>query len=183
MEKWGAKFIKRGDKFSQMQLPGSSYPRSLEVPGGHGGLQWRAAFKNQFRRLNTKIMEDVFITSLLLSDGQVAGAFGVSLRDGQLVVFRSKITILATGGCPQIYRKTDSSIDATGDGMVLAYNAGAELMDMEFQQFFPLCCYTPPFEMNQCSAHLRHSLHGRFYNSLGEAFMEASENELAIKNY
>ena len=172
MEKWGAKFMKRNDKFLQYQLPGSSYPRSLAPVGYHGGLQWRSAFKSQFRLRKTKIMEDTFITRLLLSDGQVAGAFGISLRNGQWVVIRAKETILATGGCSQIYRKTDGSLGATGDGMILAYNAGAELMDMEFQQFFPMCCYTPPFEMSMLTANLRYGLHARFYNSLGEPFME-----------
>jgi succinate dehydrogenase/fumarate reductase flavoprotein subunit len=117
-------------------------------------------------------MEDVFVTKLLMSDGQIAGAFGISLRDGQFLVFRSKLTILATGGCTQIYRKTDGSIDATGDGIILAYDAGADLMDMEFHQFFPLCCYTPPFEMHQQTGALRYYLHAKFYNAIGEEFME-----------
>ena len=173
MEKWGAKFVKRGDKFEQIQYPGSSYPRGLLVVGFHGGLQWRKAFHGEFRRLNIKRMEDTFITTLLLSpDGGVAGAFGISLRKGQYVVIRSKQIILATGGCPQIYRKTDSSLDATGDGMMIAYGAGAALMDMEFQQFFPFCCYTPPFEMSIFPTSLHYNLRGKFYNSLGEAFME-----------
>ncbi len=172
MEKWGASFMKRGDTFVQFRLPGSSYPRTLHPIGYHGGLQWRKAFKTQFKRLNTRIMEDLFITTLLVSDGEVAGAFGISLRDGSYVVFRAKTTILATGGNTQLYRKTDGSINATGDGLVLAFDAGADLMDMEFQQFFPLCCYTPPFEMNMLTGNLRYGLHARFYNVEGEAFME-----------
>jgi fumarate reductase (CoM/CoB) subunit A len=173
MEKWGAKFLKRGEKFEQIGHPGSSYPRGLRPLGDHGGLQWRTAFSNQFKRLNLRPMEDTFISSLLLSsDGGAAGALGVSLRTGQSVVIKSKQTILATGGCAQIYRKTDSSIDATGDGMAMACNAGAELMDMEFQQFFPFCCCTPPFEMSIFPASLHYNLHGKFYNALGEAFME-----------
>jgi fumarate reductase (CoM/CoB) subunit A len=172
MEKWGARFQKIGEKFRQYQLPGSSFPRTLHPIGRHGGLHWRKALKTQLKRLKTKIIEDVFITGLLISDGQIAGAFGISLRDGQFIIFRSKITILATGGCTQIYRKTDSSIDATGDGIILAYKAGAELMDMEFHQFFPLCCYTPPFEMSTLTGSLRYELHAKFYNALGEEFLQ-----------
>src|SRR3972149_11858778 len=103
MEKWGARFLKDGDKFVQYQLPGSSYPRTLNPIGHRGGLHWRRAFRTQFNRLHTQIMEDVFITKLLMSDGQITGALGISLREGQLLLFRSKITILATGGCTQIY--------------------------------------------------------------------------------
>jgi len=172
MEKWGAKFMKKDDKFIQFQLPGSSFPRTLHPIGRHGGLQWRKAFRNQFKRLNTRTIEDFFVTKILVSDGQAAGVLGISLRDGQFMVIRAKIVVLATGGCTDMYLMNDGSRDATGDGIVLAFNAGAELMDMEFQQFFPLSCYTPPFEFATFTANLRYVLHGKMYNSLGEAFME-----------
>jgi fumarate reductase (CoM/CoB) subunit A len=172
MERWGAQFRKKDGKFLQYQLPGSSYPRSLATVGYHGGLQWRKAFRSQFQLRGMKVLEDLFITKLLFWDGSVAGAFGVSLRNGQYIAIRARQTILASGGCSQIYSKTDGSLEATGDGMMLAYHAGAELMDMEFQQFFPMCCYTPPFEMSLLTANLRYGLHARFYNALGESFMD-----------
>lgn len=171
MEQWGAKFLKKGDKFVQYYTPGATYPRSLH-PIGQGGVQWRRALVSECNRRKTKVMEDIFITSLLLSHGQVAGALGISLSDGKFVVFRAKKTVLATGGCPQIYRMTDASRDATGDGINIAYKAGAELMDMEFQQFFPYACYTPPFEMAQFTGGLRYFINAKFYNSAGEPFME-----------
>lgn len=172
MEKWGAQFIKKDGKFVQVQYPGSSYPRGLLPMGLNGGLQWRTAFKNQFKRLNTRLMEDILITNLLVKDGEVSGAFGVSLRDGKNIVFQAKNTILATGGVTGIYIHTDGSLDNTGDGYAMAYRAGCELVDMEFQQFFPTTCYTPPFEHNVFVAELRYFLHGRFYNQWGEQFME-----------
>lgn len=172
MEEWGLKFIKKGEKFDQMLYPGSSYPRGLKIAGYRLGPKLMAALNSQLNRSRITVMEDVFITALLTSNDQVAGAFGVSLRDGEFVLFRSKNVILSAGGCSQIYRKTDASRDATGDGMAMAYHAGAELMDMEFQQFFPYCCYTPRFEMSILTASLRYRLHARLYNSLGEPFME-----------
>jgi fumarate reductase (CoM/CoB) subunit A len=172
MEKWGAKFMKKGEKFIQFQLPGSSYPRTLHPVGRHGGLQWRKAFRIQFKRLNTKVIEDLFVTKILVSDGKVAGVLGVSLRDGEFILIRSKIVLLATGGCTDMFLMNDGSRDATGDGFVLALRAGAQLMDMEFHQCFPLSCYTPPFEFATFTANLRYVLHGKMYNSLGEAFME-----------
>jgi fumarate reductase (CoM/CoB) subunit A len=171
MEKWGAKFVKRGDKFVQYETPGATYARSL-TPMGHGGVQWAHALRAELKRQKIKIMEDIFITCLLLSGGQVAGAMGIDLATGSFLVIKAKVTILATGGCPQVYRFTDASRDATGDGMAMAYQAGAELMDMEFQQFFPTACYTPSMEMSQFTAYLRYFLHAKFYNSRGEAFME-----------
>jgi fumarate reductase (CoM/CoB) subunit A len=171
MEQWGAKFVKKGDKFAQYETPGATYARSL-VPMGHGGVQWSKALRAELKRQRVKTVEDCFIISLLTRKNEVAGAIGLSLRDGKLVVFQAKKTILATGGCCQVYRKTDGSRDATGDGIIMAYHAGAEIMDMEFQQFFPLACYTPPMEMSQFTAYLRYFLHGKFYNARGEAFME-----------
>lgn len=170
LEAWGAKFLKKGDKFVQYMTPGATYPRSLH-PVGMGGVQFRKALVSETKRQKVPVLEDIFITSLLVSDGQVAGALGVSLRDGQTVVFKAKKTVLATGGCPQIYRMTDASRDATGDGMSLAYRVGAELMDMEFQQFFPYACYTPPYEMAQFTGGMRYFINAYFYNSAGERFM------------
>lgn len=171
MEQWGAKFVKKGDKFAQYETPGATYARSL-VPLGHGGVQWSKALRAELKRQQVKTFEDCFIISLLTCNNEVAGAIGLSLREGKLVIFRAKKTILAAGGCCQVYKKTDSSRDATGDGIIMAYHAGAEIMDMEFQQFFPLACYTPPMEMSQFTAYLRYFLHGKFYNVRGEAFME-----------
>jgi len=172
MEQWGLPFLKRHDKYEQLLYPGSTYPRGLKVEGYRLGPRLTAVFRSQFKKHGIKTMEDVFITNLVLSGGEVAGACGLSLRDGEFILFRAKNVILSTGGCSQIYGKTDSSRDATGDGMAMAFNAGAELMDMEFQQFFPYCCYTPGFEMSILPASLRYRLHARLYNSLGETFMD-----------
>lgn len=171
LETWGAKFKKTGNKFAQYLTPGATYPRSL-VPLKPAGNQYKIAFASQFKRLNTKILEDVLVTRLLISDGQVSGALALSLRNGEFITLRAKNVILATGGCGQIYRMTDTSRDATGDGMNMAFHAGAELMDMEFQQFFPYSFYGPPFEMETLPAGLRYYVRGILYNSLGEAFME-----------
>ena len=171
LDAWGVKFKTVNNRFLQYQAPGSTYPRSLE-PLSPAGQQYRRAFDSQIKRLGIKIIEDCFITNLLLTDGKVAGAFGLSLRDGRSILFRAKNTILATGGCPQMYQKTDTSRDACGDGMCMAYNAGAQMMDMEFQQFYPYCCYTPPLEMDLFPTALRYFLNARFYNRLGEQFME-----------
>lgn len=172
MEAWGLPFLKRGDKFEQLLYPGSTYPRGLKVEGYRLGPKLTAVLGSQLGRVKAKTMEDIFVTKLLTSGGEVAGACGVSLRNGEFILFRAKNVILGAGGCSQLYGKTDSSRDATGDGMMLAYEAGAELMDMEFQQFFPYCCYTPGLEMSIIPASLRYRLHAKLYNSLGEAFME-----------
>jgi len=171
MEQWGATFAKKKDgRFVQLQGPGSTYPRSLHAIGG--GIQWRKAFRAEFMRQGMKPLEDFFVTKLLMFRGEVAGAMGVSLTDGQIVVLRGKVTILTTGGCGQLFLRTDMPSGATGDGMALAYDAGAELMDMEFHQFFPYNCYGPSGRDHYSVGSLRYNLHGKLYNSHGEDFLE-----------
>jgi len=174
LEKWGAKFLKIGDKFLQIQAPGSTYPRSLHSYGLHGGIQWRKAYKSEVMRRRIRVMEDVFLTDLLLSDDGAAGAVGFSIRDGHFILFRAKLVVLATGGMAQIFSVTDAAMEATGDGMAMAFRAGGELMDMEFLQFFPLGCYWPDVSRVKgvYPADLRYTLHARFYNALGEQFLE-----------
>ncbi len=173
MEKWGSVFEKTEDgKFFQSQLPGSSYPRTLRGVGGEGGVQWRRGLRAEIRRQGIVPMEDFFVTRLLATDGEVAGAMGISLRDGRLVTIRAKITILATGGCGQLFRETDTPATATGDGMALGLDLGAELMDMEFHQFFPYHCYGPPALKGFPVGTLRYSMRAKLYNSRGEEFLE-----------
>lgn len=173
LEQWGAKFRKRADgKFFQSHQPGSTYPRGLNLASGEGGPHYRKAFKSEFKRHGIVPLEDFFVSKLLLTDGQVAGALGVCLTDGRLMILHSKVTILAGGGCGQIFRETDMPSTATGDTMALAFGAGAELMDMEFHQFFPYHCYGPPSIAGFPIAYLRYGLRAKLYNSRGEEFLE-----------
>src|SRR4029078_130201 len=84
----------------------------------------------------------------LLKDGQrVVGAFGYERERGRFKVFRAKAIVLATGGIGRAYRITSNSWEATGDVLSLAYEAGAELIDMEFVQFHPTGMIWPPSVM------------------------------------
>ncbi len=173
IEQWGALFVKSKDgKFVQFQLPGASYPRSMCAVGQHGGLQWRKALKAEFKRQGIVPLEDFLVTRLLMSRGEVAGAVGISLATGQMKVLRGKVTVLATGGVGQLFKHTDMPSGATGDGLALALDAGAELQDMEFHQFFPYQTYGPPGWEHISCASLRYTLHGKLYNSRGEEFLD-----------
>jgi succinate dehydrogenase / fumarate reductase flavoprotein subunit len=88
-------------------------------------------------------MECTVIT-LLKNEDKIAGAFGYDRERGRFMVFRAKAIILATGGIGRAFKITSNSWEYTGDGHALAYNAGAELMDMEFVQFHPTGMIWPP---------------------------------------
>ncbi len=81
--------------------------------------------------------EEWFVTSLIIEDGQVAGVTALELRTGQLHAIRAKSVIFCTGGCGRLFEPSTNALIVTGDGMALAYNAGARLMDMEMVQYHP----------------------------------------------
>jgi succinate dehydrogenase/fumarate reductase flavoprotein subunit len=83
-----------------------------------------------------RVWEDFFVIDVLVSDGRVSGALALDIRTGKFVVVECKAVILATGGNLELYYPhNDGSCDVTGDGSAIALRAGAELVDMEFQQF------------------------------------------------
>ena len=81
--------------------------------------------------------EEWFVTSLIMEDGQAAGVMALELRTGQLHAIRAKAVIFCTGGCGRLFEPSTNALIVTGDGMALAYNAGARLMDMEMVQYHP----------------------------------------------
>src|SRR5436305_11223438 len=84
------------------------------------------------------------VLSLVKSDGRVVGAFGYERERGRFKIFQAKAIVLATGGLGRAYKITSNSWESTGDGVALAYEAGAELIDMEFVQFHPTGMVWPP---------------------------------------
>src|SRR5262249_54511029 len=89
---------------------------------------------------NVTLWENTFTIDLLVHDGRCAGAL-VSRPDGDRLLVWAKATLLASGGAGMVYRETTNPPVATGDGLALAYRAGAEVRDMEFMQFHPTVLY------------------------------------------
>lgn len=88
------------------------------------------------------VLEDVMIVDVLLNDGRVVGALGVDIYSGDLIAFKSKAVVLATGGYQPFSFKCTVS-DMTGDGMAIAYRAGAKLADMEYLLYIPGVALSP----------------------------------------
>src|SRR6202008_4377166 len=115
--------------------------------------------------------EEWFTTSLLLDDaGRCAGVIARDVRSGRIEAFSAKSVILACGGAGQAYKPTTNGLIVTGDGIALAYRAGAPLMDMEMVQYHPTCLVETGILITEGArgegAHL--------LNSNGERFMEKS---------
>jgi succinate dehydrogenase / fumarate reductase flavoprotein subunit len=109
----------------------------------------------------------------LLTDGKrVVGAFGYWREQGRFVVLKAKAVVMATGGIGKAWRVTSNSWEYTGDGMALAYDAGAELLDMEFVQFHPTGMVWPPGVQGILVTEAVRGEGGILRNKEGQRFME-----------
>lgn len=133
----------------------------------------------EVKRRQIRVWEDFFVAEILISDGRVSGALCLDIPTGKWVVVECKAVILATGGNLELYYPyNDGSCDVTGDGSALALRAGAELVDMEFQQFFPTGLVWPPALIGVIwIGDLRYRLGGHLYNKWGERFMKRYDPE------
>lgn len=136
LEKLGVRFQKTPEgRFVQKRLDDSqSYPRSVRI-GDSLGLPIMAVLSRTAGKRGIRMISDMMITRLLVTGNVVLGAVGLNLDTGELVLFRAGAVILATGGASSLYALSSNSPESTGDGYMLAYREGAQLMDMEFFLF------------------------------------------------
>ncbi len=120
-----------------------SVPRILHAGGDATGEHIETTLSRQVRMSRTKILEHCLATEILLEEGRVSGLKVLDIRSGSIEVFGCEFLILATGGAGRLYKYTTNSEVATGDGISLAYEAGAEITDMEFFQFHPTALRLP----------------------------------------
>jgi succinate dehydrogenase / fumarate reductase, flavoprotein subunit len=137
LEEWGAAFDRTKDgKILQRNFGGHRYPRLAHV-GDRTGLEMIRVLQDNGIHRGLDVYMETTVVSLLVDDGRIAGAFGYDRERGFFYLWRAKSVVIATGGIGRAYKITSNSWEYTGDGQALAYNAGAELMDMEFVQFHP----------------------------------------------
>ncbi|HEY4393754.1 MAG TPA: fumarate reductase/succinate dehydrogenase flavoprotein subunit, partial [Polyangia bacterium] len=144
LEAWGAVFDRTKDgRILQRNFGGHRYPRLAHV-GDRTGLEMIRTLQDHGVHQGFKVYMEHTITKLFVDAGRVAGAFGYDRERGNLRVFKAKAIVLATGGVGRAFKITSNSWEYTGDGYALAYEAGADLMDMEFIQFHPTGMVWPP---------------------------------------
>jgi L-aspartate oxidase len=138
---WGTQFDKAGGRLVLGREGGHGRDRIAHALGDATGKEVMRAVIQQVRQTaNLDVWENTFTIDLLTHEGLCRGALVWNGLHGKTLVW-AKQTILATGGVGQIYRETTNPEVATGDGMALAFRAGAELRDMEFVQFHPTVLY------------------------------------------
>ena len=135
--RYGVKFRKneRG-QFLQIVHPGHSFERNLVIMGD-GRAMAAGLHRELFKHDNIRLVEDVVVTRLLKDDHGMAGLIALNMRTGEPAVFAAPAVILASGGYPELWRWTDTEPGLTGEGVYLAYEAGADLVDLEMMLFYP----------------------------------------------
>ncbi|HSM36562.1 MAG TPA: fumarate reductase/succinate dehydrogenase flavoprotein subunit [Longimicrobiales bacterium] len=144
LEAWGAVFDRTEDgRILQRNFGGHAYPRLAHV-GDRTGLEMIRTLQDHGVHGGMAVHMEVTVFRLLTDGRRVVGAVAYERERGRVLVFRARAIVMATGGIGRAYRITSNSWEYTGDGHTLAYDAGAELIDMEFVQFHPTGMVWPP---------------------------------------
>lgn len=171
LERWGALFD-RTPEGKIMQRPfGAHRWRRLCHVGDRTGLELIRTLQDKSVHSGITVYMECTVTRLLKDGGRIAGAFGYWREDGRFVVFRAKAIVLASGGWGRMYKVTSNSWESTGDGVAMAYEAGAELRDCEMVQFHPTGMVWPPGVRGILVTEGVRGEGGVLKNSEGERFM------------
>src|SRR4051812_585725 len=172
LEQWGAIFDRTKDgNILQRAFGGHTYKRLCHV-GDRTGLEMIRTLQDRGVQQGFDVYMECTIVRLLTDGGRVAGAIGYWREQGRFVLFKAKSIVMATGGIGKAWPITSNSWEYTGDGMALAYEAGAELMDLEFVQFHPTGMVWPPGVQGILVTEAVRGEGGILRNNKGERFME-----------
>ena len=137
LERMGVTFNRDEDgRIDMRAFGGATNTRTCYVADQTGQVLLHVMWE-QLLKSGLTVYSEWFVTDLLIEDGRVAGCVAMEIPTGRIEVFRSKAIVLCTGGIGQVYYPTTNGLVVTGDGLALAYRAGASLMDMEMVQHHP----------------------------------------------
>src|SRR5918911_4505779 len=178
LEQWGALFNRTPEgRISQRPFGGHTYRRLCHI-GDRTGLEMIRTLQEKVLAMDTKVYMETTVTKLFKdASGRVVGALAYTRESGNFVHFKVKAVIMATGGWGRIYKVTSNSWEGTGDGAILAYEVGAELMDMEMVQFHPTGMVWPPGVRGILVTEGVRGEGGILRNAEGERYMENYDPE------
>ena len=173
LERYGMDFAKEDDGRISQRFFGAHTWRRTAFAGDYTGLEIQRTLIRRAESLNIPILDRVYITKLLVSDGRIFGAYGFDVIDGTGYRIHADAVILAAGGHNRIWRRTSSRRDEnTGDSFRLAVEAGARLRDAELVQFHPSGIIEPENAAGTLVSEAARGEGGILRNGLGERFME-----------
>jgi succinate dehydrogenase/fumarate reductase flavoprotein subunit len=175
MAEWRVGWARRaGGHIAQVTAPGHSRPRCCYVDFLNTGPAVAATLRRQVARVEAiRRVSNLTVTDIVTADGAAIGAVALDSAAGESVTIAAKVVIIAAGGLTRIFRRNSASANMGGDGYALALAAGAELVDMEFVQFFPIGHLAPrlvgmdPIMWDP----FRYKLGGRLLDGSGREFL------------
>ena len=172
LEQWGAHFDRTEDgQILQRAFGGHTFRRLCHV-GDRTGLEMIRTLQDRGVHMGFDVYMECTVVQLLKDGPRIAGAIAYWREQGRFVVFKAKSVVIATGGIGKAWPITSNSWEYTGDGMALAYEAGADLLDMEFVQFHPTGMVWPPGVQGILVTEAVRGEGGILRNKSGERFME-----------
>ncbi|HML06402.1 MAG TPA: FAD-binding protein, partial [Methanobacterium sp.] len=172
-------------EINQRPFGGQTFRRTC-FQGDRTGHEMMMALKEEVIKREIETLDEIMITSLILDEsGQsVIGATGISLQDSKFIVFKAKSVVMACGGAGWLYPVTSNTLQKTGDGYSLAYDAGADLLDMEQIQFHPTGMVFPESRKGVLVTEAVRGEGGKLINADGKRFMENYDprGELATRD-
>jgi fumarate reductase (CoM/CoB) subunit A len=186
LESYGAIFDRQeSGKLNQRPFGGQSFRRTC-FQGDRTGHEMMMALKEEVIRQKIETYDEIMITSLIMDkkNKRVIGACGISLKTSNMIIFKAKSTVIASGGAGWLYPVTSNAIQKTGDGYGLAYNAGADLLDMEQIQFHPTGMLFPESRKGVLVTEAVRGEGGKLFNVDMERFMKNYDErgELATRD-
>ncbi len=171
LEDWGAVFDRTKDGLiNQRNFGGHRFPRLAHV-GDRTGLELIRTLQDHGIHQGFEVYMECKALNLLMEGDHVGGVLALWKDSGRFLVIKAKAVIMATGGGGKCWRVTSNSWEYTGDGLAMAYNVGAELMDIEFTQFHPTGMVWPPSVRGTLVTEGVRGEGGVLRNSEGERFM------------
>jgi succinate dehydrogenase / fumarate reductase flavoprotein subunit len=185
LEQWGALFNRTPEgKIMQRPFGAHTYRRLCHV-GDRTGLELIRTMQEKILATDTTVYMETTVTRLFKKDGRVVGALAYTRESGKFIHIKAKAVVMATGGWGRIFKVTSNSWEGTGDGVVLSYDAGAELVDMEMVQFHPTGMVWPPGVRGLLVTEGVRGEGGLLKNSDGERYMgnyDAERMELSSRD-
>ena len=163
---------------------GQDVARTFFVADITGQAMLQVLFE-QVVKSGVRMYEEWFVTSLVMIDGECRGVVALELMTGQLHLLKAKAVILATGGCGRVFEPSTNGLIVTGDGLALAYRAGAPLMDMEMVQYHPTTLKGNGILMTEAArgegAYLLNSEGDRFMEKYAPKMMELASRDVVSR--
>ncbi|GAB3048776.1 L-aspartate oxidase [Sediminivirga luteola] len=178
LERYGMPFARERDGRITLRFFGAHTYRRTAFSGDYTGLEIQRALLRRATELEIPVIDSLYITRLLVSEGTVFGAYGFDVGDGTRYLIHADAVVLAAGGHNRIWRQTSSRRDEnTGDSWRLSVEAGARIRDAELVQFHPSGILEPAHAAGTLVSEAARGEGGILRNALGERFMERYDPE------